>query len=140
MLALAESNFNYTTNNKSFFDIISTFFNIENLEEINVLKKIARLKRETEELENIEEGESILTTNESVWTNILTIVKDYFSGKSKFDFDSLIKVFENNSNEDKIMEFFIQSHQELKVVGNITHSLSILEKLIESQESESIDN
>jgi len=59
-------------------------------------------------------------------------------GIIKFDFDAVIKVFENNSNEKKIMEFFSQSIQELRIAGNITHSLSILDKLIESQESEFI--
>lgn len=106
IIALTETNFNYSAKTVSFIDVISTFFNTEDVHKLGIIHRLASLKKSTEELDEIPNNEIADSERETeIITNLLLEIKSHYdSYKVKYKFYDIIKVFENISLEDKIVQ------------------------------------
>lgn len=106
IIALTETNFNYSAKTVSFIDVISTFFNTEDVQKLGIIHKLASLKKSTEDLDEIPNNEIADSDKETeIVTNLLLNIKSHYdSYEVKYKFYDIIKVFENISLEDKIVQ------------------------------------
>jgi hypothetical protein len=105
IVALTESNFNYSSKTTSFIDIISNFFNTKDVSKLSIINKLADLKSQTR---NIEEDHIVdeFKDNEesSVTTLLLNIQRHYFSYEAKHKFEDIIGIFEKPQYETSIIK------------------------------------
>ncbi|WP_437395053.1 hypothetical protein [Flagellimonas lutimaris] len=135
IVALAETNFNYSTKTNSFFDVISTFFNKKEVSKLSILKKLANLKRETEDLEGNIENESIFETQETPITNVLLNIRNYYTSfESNKSFEELINVFENEEYESKIYDILKTAVKNYKSEGFMKKTYFKIDELIEKKD------
>ena len=104
IVALTESNFNYSSKNASFLDVISSFFNKEDVSELSIISKLANLQsetRETNEVKHVEEFNE--REDDGILLKVLISIRNYFASESKIKFNDVIKTFETKEYEDKII-------------------------------------
>ena len=80
IIALTESNFNYSSKNASFLDVISSFFNKEDVSELTIISKLANLQtetRETNEEKHIEEFNE--REDDGKLLTLLISIRNYFA-------------------------------------------------------------
>lgn len=133
VVALAETNFNYSTKTNSFFDVISDFFNQEDVSKLSILKKLADLKKETQDLDGkMSEEESILNVKEAPITKVLINIKDHYSSpKDKNSFEDVIRVFEDETFETDIIKILKTALKNFKAKNWTKTTFSDLNNLIE---------
>lgn len=133
VVALAETNFNYSTKTKSFFDVISTFFNEEDVSRLSILKKLADLKKETQDLDGKpSEEESIFDLREVPVTTVLIKIKDHYSSfDEKKSFNDVVNVFENESFEEEIVRLIREAVKDYKNTKIMEKTIDGLNTLIE---------
>ncbi|MDR1699065.1 MAG: hypothetical protein LBR75_04515, partial [Prevotellaceae bacterium] len=110
IIALTETNYNYSTKTSSFLDVISQFFNNDNVNP-NFIKKLNGLRKQTKDVENTspifedfkeEDGGNI--------ARLLLNIKNYYhSYESKFNFDDVIRIFESPVLEENIISILSNS-------------------------------
>jgi hypothetical protein len=109
IVALTETNFNYTTKKNPFIDVISGFFNTKkDVSKLDIIQKLARLQDDTQDIENMPVYEDFNEKEEdSIITKLLLDVrKHYYSNTTKFKFDDIIELFENKELVDDIVNVF----------------------------------
>jgi hypothetical protein len=133
VIALAETNFNYSNKTNSFFDVISTLFNKEDVSDLSIIKRLATLRKETLDQEEGEDSsEDIFDIRETPLTNILLDIRNYYgSAQSKYTIDDLIRAFEEEENSDAIMEILFQEIENYKKSREQTDLFSEFDKIIE---------
>ena len=105
IIALTESNFNYSSKNASFLDVISSFFNKEDVSELTIISKLANLQTETRESnEEKHVDEFNERENDDILLSLLISIRNYFASESKYQFNEIIKTFEVKENEDQIIQ------------------------------------
>lgn len=124
IIALTESNFNYSSKTTSFLDVISSFFNKEDVSELTIISKLANLQSETRETNEEKHIEEFNEREENdILVRLLISIRNYFASESKFQFNEVIKTFETKENEDKIINIistaikdndFNKMHQEFE--------------------------
>jgi len=101
IIALTEANFNYTSKYATFLDVISSFFNTDDLSQLGIIRKLSTLNktRESEiQAQQIDFGEE-----ESPFLQLLLEIKNHFSSNEKIDFKEIITLFESPNLEHKII-------------------------------------
>ena len=133
VIALAETNFNYSTKTNSFFDVISTLFNKEDVSRISILKKLANLRKDSLDIDTkAGEDESIFDIQETPITNLLLDIRNHYCSVGEQNkFSDLIKVFENNSFEDEVILILRESLKSYKKRCDLKHTYEKFNKLIE---------
>lgn len=107
IVALTETNFNYSTRTTSFLDVISSFFNSKNVDELSIIHKLARLKESVREVNITPIDEDIRDKEDETFTRILVDLKNYYySYETTFVFDDVISVFELPKYENQIVDIF----------------------------------
>jgi hypothetical protein len=104
IVALTETNFNYSSKNASFLDVISSFFNKDDVSELSIISKLANLQsetRETNEDKHVEEFNE--REDDGILLKVLISIRNYFASESKIKFNDVIKTFESKEYEDKII-------------------------------------
>lgn len=110
IVALTETNFNYSTRTTSFLDVISSFFNTENVNELSIIHKLARLKESVREIDESAVDEDIKEKEDTKFTNILVKLKNHYNSyEAKFVFDDVINIFEKPKYENEIIMIFEQT-------------------------------
>lgn len=106
IIALTETNFNYSAKTGSFIDVISSYFNTDDVQKLGIINKLASLKESTREINEIPDNEITDTEKETdMITNLLLEIKSHYNSlEAKYKFEDIIKIFEDTSSEDKIMQ------------------------------------
>ncbi len=135
IVALAETNFNYSTKTNSFFDVISTFFNDKEVSKLSILKKLANLKKETEDLDGNIEDESIFETREAPITNVLLKIRQHYTSfETSNSFKDLINVFESENFESEIYAILEEAIKNYKSEDFMKKTYSKIDELIEKND------
>lgn len=108
IIALTESNFNYSSKNATFLDVLSGFFSTKDVSNLAIIQKLAKLKESTRNINETPSYTDFTETDESDRvTNLLLDVKNYYcSSKSNYKFDDIIDVFTIPEYEDQIISIF----------------------------------
>jgi hypothetical protein len=105
IVALTETNFNYSSKTTSFLDIISNFFNTKDVSKLSIINKLADLKSKTRNIDEEHTVEEFKDNEESsVTTLLLNLQKHYFSYESEYKFEDVISIFEIPSYESNIIK------------------------------------
>lgn len=133
VIALAETNFNYSNKTNSFFDVISTLFNKEDVSELSIIKRLADLRKETlEQGSDADDSENIFDSSETPLTNILLDVRNYYgSTQSKYSLKSLTTAFETEENSDSIIAILLEELRNYKPSKKLTKLFAEFDKIIE---------
>jgi len=104
IIALTETNFNYTSKTSSFLDVISSFFNNEDLSKLGIIKKLATLNKETQESDKISHHVDFTDEDESPILKLLSDIRNHYMSHDNYDFKDLVKIFEDAELENSIIE------------------------------------
>lgn len=104
IIALTETNFNYTSKSSSFLDVISSFFNKEDLSQLGIIKKLAALNQETKESDVKTHRVDFRDEDESPILKLLSDIRNHYMSHEDYEFKDVIKIFENTSLENIIIE------------------------------------
>ncbi|WP_026966584.1 hypothetical protein [Algoriphagus terrigena] len=134
VIALAETNFNYSNKTSSFFDVISTLFNKEDVSELSIIKRLADLRKETlEQKGNLDDSEIRFGSSETPLTNLLLDIRNYYgSAQSQYNLTSLISAFEIEDNSDSIVSLLANQMNDYKPLMDLAKLYSEFDKLIEN--------
>jgi hypothetical protein len=117
IIALTENNFNYSSKKASFIDVISSFFNSEDVSQSKIIQKLAKLNNDTKSNNKDEDNAKEFSENDEE-SPILKILLDlrnhYSSSTAKYNFKDLTSMFENNNFELEIMEILKNSLKSYK--------------------------
>ncbi|WP_433903212.1 hypothetical protein [Sphingobacterium puteale] len=131
IVALTETNFNYSTRTSSFLDVISSFFNTQNVDELSIIHKLARLKDNSRELDVIPIDDDIKERENEAFTNILVNLKNYYNSyEAKFAFNDVIDIFEMPKNENLIISIFENTLANYKKRSDLGEMFSQFDDLI----------
>ncbi len=134
VIALAETSFNYSNKTNSFFDVISTLFNKEDVSELSIIKRLATLRKETlEQSKDISESDNIFDIRETPLTNILLDIRNYYgSAQSKYNINDVVNTFELEDNSDAIIEILLDVMKDYKPNTNPSMLYAKFDKIIET--------
>jgi hypothetical protein len=126
IIALTESNFNYSTKTSSFLDVVSSFFNKSDVSDLNLINKLIRLKEEARHLEEVPLAEELPKERESnsLTRLLINLRNHYHSTDAKYKFNDVIQVFELPKFENDIIAIFhntivsFKTDLDLKVMYN----------------------
>ncbi|WP_162126085.1 hypothetical protein [Flavobacterium phycosphaerae] len=128
IIALTETNFNLSGRKSSFIDVISSFFNKEDLSELHIIKKLAHLNSQTQESESVQHDD-FTDEAESTLIKVLIQIKNHYTADSDYHFKDLINAFETKELENNILEILGFGLQE----GNMQKMYEEFNKLISSE-------
>lgn len=133
VIALAETNFNYSNKTNSFFDVISTLFNKEDVSELSIIKRLADLRKETlEQAGDSDDTENIFDSTETPLTNLLLDIRNYYgSSHSKYNLNSLITAFETEDNSDSIISLLLKQMNDYKPTMDLKKLFAEFDEIIE---------
>lgn len=133
VIALAETNFNYSNKTNSFFDVISTLFNKEDVSELSIIKRLADLRKDTlEQGQDADDSENIFDSSETPLTNMLLDLRNYYgSTQSKYNLNSLTTAFETEENSDLIISILLKEIKKYKPSKKLTSLFAEFDKIIE---------
>lgn len=107
IIALAETNFKYYSSGTSFIDAISIMFNYEDLDELEVIQKLADLETQTKKHSSKESEEQTIDHQFSPVGELLIDLRSHYkSNDSSYSFEDLISLFEEENYIDKLIELF----------------------------------
>jgi len=133
IVALTETNFNYSTKTTSFIDVISSFFNTDDVSKLSIINKLASLQKVVKGLDEIPTHEEFKDTEENTITYLLLNLRShYHSYEAKFKFDDVIKVFEMPKFENDIFKIFETTIINYKVSSNFETMFTSFDELITS--------
>lgn len=136
IIALAETNFNYSSKTNSFFDVISTLFNKEDVSELSIIKRLATLRKETLNQSESDDSVNISDTNETPLASILLDIRNYYgSTQSKYSLNRLIGAFEIEDNSDKIMSILQHEMKNYKSSSDLTNLFTEFDIIIKTSEN-----
>ena len=131
IVALTETNFNYSTKTTSFIDIISSFFNTEDVSKLSIINKLASLQKSTKGLDEVPTREEFKDKEENTITHLLLNLRShYHSYDAKYKFDDVIKVFEMPEFENDILKIFETTITNYKVTTNLETMFISFDELI----------
>lgn len=129
IIALTESNFNYSARNSSFIDVISSFFNKENLSELGIIKKLAYLNSETRNSDDNISHTDFKDEEESPLIKVLFNIRNHYNSTSDVTFKDVITVFETKELENNVIDIL-----NLGIKNNdFTKMFIEIDKLIKSE-------
>lgn len=133
VIALAETNFNYSNKTNSFFDVISTLFNKEDVSKLSIIKRLADLRKETlEQVGDSGDSENIFDSAETPLTNLLLDIRNhYVSSQSKYNLNNLISAFETEDNSDSIISLLLTQMHDYKPTTDLKKLFTEFDKIIE---------
>lgn len=132
VIALAETNFNYSNKTNSFFDVISTLFNKEDVSELSIIKRLADLRKETlEQGRDADDSENIFDSSETPLTNMLLDIRNYYgSTQSKYSLNNLITAFETEDNSESIISILLKEMKNYKSSMKLTNLFAEFDEII----------
>lgn len=133
IIAITENNFNYSTKNASFIDVISSFFNSQELSELGIIKKLSQLNAESQSLNIDNQNAKEFSENEvesPILSALMNLRNYYGSSETEYNLNKLIKVFENKELEQKIIKI-LSDYLTYKKDTNMHNEFDTLLKLIE---------
>jgi len=105
IMALTETNFNYSTKSTSFIDTISNFFNTDDVGKLSIINKLANLKISTRNIDEVPVSEEIKGDEVDTLTHLLLNIKNHYTSlETTHKFEDVIKVFEIPTFEDEIIK------------------------------------
>lgn len=137
IVALTETNFNYSTKTSSFIDIISSFFNKGDVSKLSIINKLSNLRDNTQNINEVPTQEDFKDKEENTVTHLLLNLRNhYHSYGAKYKFDDIIKVFELPKYEDEILKIFETTITNFKRTKKLDTMFTSFDKLIESNTEE----
>lgn len=115
ILSIVESDYNNTSNKRTFIDVISSIFNVEEVGELKLAQKFADIEgnyiSEVESKENFKD----VIGEESPLTQILSILIAHFNEfESKTSMEDFSKLCENDSKANQLIDIINMAILELK--------------------------
>jgi hypothetical protein len=136
IIALTETNFNFSTKTISFIDVISSFFNEKDMSKLNIINKLSELKNNSQDINEIPNNEELKGQEEATLTNLLLNLRShYYSTETKYKFDDIIKVFELPKFENEILEIFSKTINTYKPNTDLKLMFQGFDNLIERNNS-----
>jgi hypothetical protein len=137
IVALTETNFNYSAKTSSFIDIISNFFNTKDVSKLSIINRLADLKAQTRNLEEEHAVDEFKDSEESpVTTLLLNLQRHYYSYESKYKFEDIINIFELPKYETPIIQILQHYLKHFSPSIELTNMYEQFDALItESKES-----
>lgn len=136
IIALTESNFNYSAKTISFIDVISSFFNEKDMSKLNIINKLAELKNVSQNIDEVPSDEEIKGRDDDTLTHLLLNLKShYYSSDTKYKFDEIIQVFEMPKFENDIIKIFSNTIITYKVKTDLNIMFEDFDNLIERNKS-----
>lgn len=133
IVALTETNFNYSTKTSFFIDIISSFFNKGDVSKLSIIKKLSNLQGNTRNINEVPTQEDFKDKEESTITHLLLNLRNhYHSYEAKYKFDDVIKVFELPKFEDEILKIFETTITSFKTTKTLNAMFTSFDELIKS--------
>jgi hypothetical protein len=137
IIALTETNYNYSTKTNSFLDVISQFFNKENVNQ-DFIKKLNGLRKKTQDVANTNPVFDDFNDDEdggNITKLLLRIRNRYHSYESKFNFNDVIEIFELPDFEENIISVLSNSIKDLSD-NTVIVMYSNIDRLIEQNKNE----
>ncbi len=132
IIALTETNFNYSTKSASFIYVISNFFNEKDMSKLGIINKLAELKKSSQNLDELPTNEEMKGKEEDTLTHLLLNLRNhYYSPDTKYRFDDIIKVFELPKFEDEILGIFTKTMNQFKLGSDLKIMIQDFDNLIE---------
>lgn len=132
IIALTETNFNYSTKTISFIDVISSFFNEKDMSKLNIINKLSELKNMSQNIDELPNSEELKVQEEDTLTHLLLNLRShYYSSETKYRFDDIIKVFELPKFENEILEIFSKTINSYKINTDLKIMFQGFDNLIE---------
>jgi len=132
IIALTETNFNYSTKTISFIDVISSFFNEKDMSKLNIINKLSELKNTSHNLNEIPNSEELKGQEEDTLTHLLLNLRNhYYSSETKYKFDDIIKIFELPKFENEILDIFSKTINNFKTNTDLKIMFQGFDNLIE---------
>jgi hypothetical protein len=131
IIALTETNFNYSTRNASFLDVISSFFHSTDVSRLSIIQRLADLKDETREIKGVQHADEFGEHEDKVTSLLLNLKNHYFSYESKFRFDDVIQVFEAPKFESDIMVILKKTLHHFDIDHSFKVMYAAFDRLIE---------
>jgi len=133
VIALAETNFNYSNRTNSFFDVISSLFNKEDVSKLSIIKRLADLRKETiEQVSEADNSENIFDSAETPLTSLLLDIRNHYgSSQSKHSLSKLINAFESEDNSDSIISIILEEMKTYKPSMKLNRLFTEFDRLIE---------
>lgn len=129
IIALTENNFNYSSKNSSFLDVISSFFNKTDLSKFGIIRKLATLNAQAKEINSVHELKDFTEEEESPILKVLSEIRNHYTTpNSEFDFKDVITIFESESLESEIFNILSEA-----LSGKKDNMYTALDKLMEDK-------
>lgn len=109
IISITESNFNYNSKTISFFDLMSTLFNKEDLSEIKLAHKLIDLENKTKVVNELPHGEDVSEEKSPLIDVLLELRNHYSKPEMKLNTNDLIKAFEDNTKADDIFNILSEN-------------------------------
>lgn len=141
IVALTETNFNYSTKKTSFIDVISNFFNTKDVSKLSIINKLADLQRSTKDIDDMPTQDEFKEREEDSIINLLQKLRNhYHSYESNYKFDDIIKIFELPQFENGIIEILKKAINALNLNTDPTTMFSSFDKLIKINNEKHTNN
>jgi len=115
ILSIVESDYNSSSNSKSFLDVISSIFNKENVNDLKLAQKFANIEQDYLEEQEKKENFKIIPIEESPLTKVLSIlISHYNDPESDKNIDDLTLLFEDDSKADSLIKIITDSIENFK--------------------------
>lgn len=118
IIALVEDKYNINSKT-TFFDLISSFFNKEDISKWNLAKKLVELKEKSKKYID-KEKDTKFEEDQSPLTDVLLNLRNYYWDKHRFQ--ELINVFEDSNLEDKILQYLDKGIRTFIKINNLDES------------------
>lgn len=131
IVALTETNFNYSTKTTSFLDVISSFFNTQDVSKLTIIHKLAKLKETTRSIDEVPMNSEMGNAEDDRLTNVLIDIRNHYSSyESKFKFNDIVHLFELPKFEDQIVGILSTTLEKYQQKETISSMVASFDKLI----------
>lgn len=139
IVALTETNFNYSSKTTSFIDVISSFFHTDDVSKLSIIHKLIDLKEDTKNIQEVPSHEEFKESEEDNITQLLLNLKGhYHSYETKYKFDDLIEIFELPQFEDEIIYIFENALSKYRIGQNLDNMFAKFDELISKNKKQTL--
>ncbi|MCT8341252.1 hypothetical protein MG296_14390 [Flavobacteriaceae bacterium TK19130] len=115
ILSILESDYNSSSNNRTFIDVISTIFNKENVGELKLAQKFANIEEGYIEEQEDKENFKFISSEESPLTTVLSmLISHYNDPETKYSMAEFTELCENDSKADILIKIITESIEKIK--------------------------
>lgn len=137
IIALTETNFNYSSKTTSFLDVISSFFYTNDVSKLSIINKLAKLKKSSQNVDEVPVVDEFKDReDDNLTTLLLNLRNHYHTIEAKYKFDDVVQVFEIPKFENNIISIFESSLKDFKTTFTWTFLFDRFDALIETSKKE----